>query len=81
MDISMSIDLLAGTSIATACSEAQRIADMLRVSIKFRFNGVECAAVPGGNPVLLAERWGEQLKHPEGLFKFASSKQEAPRGR
>lgn len=65
----LEIDITAGTSIETACADAQRISDILGINVEFKFNGVKCFAGIGGNADLLAERqqW-QQSRKLEGPF-------------
>ena len=53
----LKIEFLAGTDIDSACCEAVRIANMLRVTIDFDFNGIEVMAIPDVCPKELAELW------------------------
>lgn len=65
-----------GTAIGAAATLAQQISNLLGISVKFDFNGVNCLAVPSGNPARLAERQcaeqARKLRAPYDL-KFASS--------
>lgn len=59
----------AGAEIGKVCADAQRIADLLGVTIKFRFNDVLCMAVVGGDAALLAERQqAEQRREKRGAW-------------
>ena len=64
-----------GSEISKTCADAQRIADLLGVTVEFRFNDVLCMAVPGGDAVLLAERQqAEQSSGKARDMRFASSR-------
>jgi hypothetical protein len=58
------LDITAGTSIETACADAQRVSDILGINVEFKFNGVKCFAGIGGNAELLAKRqqWQQSRK-------------------
>jgi len=52
-------------NIQDACREAQRVADLTQTDCEFEFNGVDCVAVPGGNPITLHSRQHDaQNTHP-----------------
>jgi pyruvate-formate lyase-activating enzyme len=46
-------------TIQDACNDAQWLADKTAWNVEFEFNGVDCVAVPGGEPTFLHERWSE----------------------
>ncbi len=52
----LTLDFSAGTSIETACEDAQRVSDILGVNVEFKFNGVKCFAGIGGKADVLAQR-------------------------
>lgn len=56
------IDFTAGTGINRAALDAQRVADILGLTVEFSFNDVECWASPNGDAVLLAERQQEEQR-------------------
>jgi hypothetical protein len=58
-DPKVQLHIAPGCSIAHACLQAQRLANQSDEPVIFEFNGIECVAVPGGNPELLAERQAE----------------------
>lgn len=76
MNAFITIDCTAGSAIDNVAADAQRIADMLGISVDFRFNDVHCVAAPGGNAELLSERQQHQqsrkLERPMD-HRFASS--------
>jgi len=43
-------------TVQDACKEAQRCADLTQTPVEFEFNLVDCVAVPGGCPIILAAR-------------------------
>lgn len=59
---SIDIDIRPGASIDSACIEAQRLADLLQIAVGFKFNSVECVAVPGGDADVLSENWDNELR-------------------
>lgn len=71
----------AGSDIVNVSADAQRIADLLGVTVKFRFNDVLCMAAPGGDGSALASAQQEQqaraLRSPRDQ-RFASSHVFAP---
>lgn len=76
MSTHLTIDCTAGTSIDTMAADAQRIADLLGVSVDFNFNDVHCVAAPGGSAGLLsAEQQRQQSRKLERPMdrRFASS--------
>lgn len=80
MSAFLTIDCTAGTSIENMCADAQRIADLLGISVDFKFNDVHCVAPPGGSASLLADR--QQHQHARKLerpmdHRFASSSERA----
>lgn len=64
----LSIEFEAGDDITVASIIAQRVANILGLSVKFDFNGVTCVASPGGSSEALSERYslevGRDLKGP-----------------
>ena len=71
---SMSIQPAPGADIVRVSADAQRIADMLGITVDFSFNGVKCRAVPGGSAAHLADRQHhEQARTSAPYFKLASS--------
>lgn len=56
------IDFTAGVSIDRASLDAQRVADILGLTVEFSFNDVECWAIPDGDAAMLAERQQEEQK-------------------
>jgi hypothetical protein len=72
----VTIDCTAGSSIDRVSADAQRIADLLGISVDFRFNDVHCVAVPGGSADHLAEEQQRQqsrkLERPMDI-RFARS--------
>lgn len=78
MSAFITLDCTGGSDIRHVSADAQRIADLLGVSVDFRFNDVHCVAAPGGSAEALADRQqAEQarklsLAHPRD-HKFASS--------
>jgi hypothetical protein len=67
----------AGSDIVKVSADAQRIADLLGITIEFRFNDVLCMASPGGDAAALAERQqAEQARKLSGPYdrRFASSR-------
>lgn len=57
----LKLEFLAGTDIDSACVEAVRIANMLRVTADFAFNGVKVMAKPDVCPKELAELWAVEI--------------------
>jgi hypothetical protein len=81
MSAFMTIDCTAGSGIDNVSKDAQRIADMLGISVDFRFNDVHCVATPGGSAEYLAEEQQRQqarkLERPRDI-RFASSRSRHP---
>ena len=50
MNAHLKLEFLAGEDINHACREAIRIANLLRVTVDFDFNGVKVMAKPGACP-------------------------------
>lgn len=74
---SISMDFTAGTSIENAARSAQNVADILNVSVGFKFNDVECWAVPHGDHQKLAQAQQDQQRRPLARprdYRFASSR-------
>lgn len=82
MSAFLKIEIHAGTSIDGASSTAQRVANLLGISVEFDFNAVRCVAVPRGDDILLARRQQfEQGRKLDGPLdsRFASSNPKIPR--
>ncbi|MDE1997980.1 MAG: hypothetical protein KGI52_03520 [Burkholderiales bacterium] len=58
----LKIEFLAGEDIDNACREAVRLANILRVTVDFDFNGVKVMAKPDVDPKELAELWSVEMK-------------------
>ena len=61
--ITMSVEVSFGASINEAASEAQLLADLNQVNVKFEFNGHTMIAKPGINPKILVENYHSKLPH------------------
>ena len=61
MQSHLKLEFLAGTDIDSACLEAARIANLLRVTVDFDFNGVKVMAKPDVCPKELAEVWAVEM--------------------
>lgn len=76
MSAFLTIDCTAGSDIRHIADDAQRIADMLGISVDFRFNDVSCVAAPGGSASRLADaqqvQQSRKLERPYDT-RFASS--------
>ena len=57
----LKLEFMAGGDIDNACLEAVRIANMLRVTVDFDFNGVKVMAMPDVCPKELAELWAVEI--------------------
>lgn len=66
-DFYLRIEAVPGASIEAACEQAQRLADTLRITVTFDFNGVHCMAIVGGEAKALADGYdglaGESRPH------------------
>lgn len=73
---SIEMDVLGGAQIDATAQAAQRIADLLGISVTFSFNDVKCCAAPGGSADTLSERQQQEqarkLQHPSDR-RFARS--------
>jgi len=52
----LTLEVPATTELDEACNRAQLIADAAMLAVEFEFNGVDCVAVPGGDPYVLEQR-------------------------
>lgn len=50
------LEIEPGETIEDACREAQKFSNVTHMPVTFTFNSVDCVAVPGGDPELLAQR-------------------------
>ncbi|OYW50759.1 MAG: hypothetical protein B7Y36_18645 [Novosphingobium sp. 28-62-57] len=72
---SILIEPAPGADISCVSEDAQRIADLLKITVDFPFNGVKCRAVPGGSATQLADRQQrEEARTTAPYFKLASSR-------
>lgn len=62
MKAHLKLEFMAGEDIDNACREAIRIANLLRVTVDFDFNGVMVMAKPGASPLELADDWKRELQ-------------------
>lgn len=62
MKAHLKLEFAAGEDIDNACCEAIRIANLLRVTVDFDFNGVKVMAKPGACPQELSDEWSSVLK-------------------
>ena len=67
MKAHLKLEFAAGEDIGNACCEAIRIANLLRVTVDFDFNGVKVMAKPGACPQELADEWLSVLKSPHQI--------------
>lgn len=67
MNAHLKLEFLAGEDINHACREAIRIANLLRVTVDFDFNGVKVMAKPGACPQELADEWSSVLKSSQQI--------------
>lgn len=82
MSMILLMEAQGATSIETACVDAQRVANMLRIHVKFEFNEVTCVAVPGGSPMMLMmaqQREQARMRTSRWDLKFATSDPKHPR--
>lgn len=80
MGAHVTLDCTAGTSIDTMAADAQRVADLLGITVEFKFNDVHCVASPGGSAErLAAEQQEQQRRKLTGPMdrKFAASRRAA----
>lgn len=80
MGAHITMDCTAGTSIDTMAADAQRVADLLGITVDFKFNDVHCVASPGGSAEsLAAEQQEQQARKLTGPldWKFAASRRTA----
>jgi hypothetical protein len=69
MTFMLVLDAYAGSDIADCAAEATRLANILGVTTRFDFNGVECHALPDGCAESLAKRWHEVVGKPPRVLK------------
>jgi hypothetical protein len=53
----LKLEVEPGETIQDACREAQEIADKTSWNVEFKFNSVDCVAVPGGDENTLHSTW------------------------
>lgn len=53
----INLEAQAGDSITECCEAAQRVANILLVTVQFNFNGVKCFCHPGGTAKGLENKW------------------------
>lgn len=46
--LKITVTPIPGTPVETLAADSQRIADTLGAAVEFRFNGMQCLAMPGG---------------------------------
>lgn len=63
----LKLEFMVGEDIDNACCEAIRIANLLRVTVDFDFNGVKVMAKPGACPQELADEWSSVLKSSQQI--------------
>ena len=56
-DLTVTVEILAGTHIAKAADQMQALCDRLGVSVRAEFNEVVCVAVAGGTAAHLEQRF------------------------
>lgn len=77
----LQLEETAGAHIDRSSEAAQRIADLLGITVEFSFNAVQCMAAPGGSAEQLAKRYDEEVgRKLTGPFdrRFASSRTDLP---
>jgi hypothetical protein len=67
------VEVLGGTDIKVAASEACALANRIGIGVRFEFNEVSCHASPGGEPEALVSNFHEAL-NSKGRFKMAFSR-------
>ena len=60
-NLHLTVEALAGSDISETCREAVSLANHLRLTVDFKFNGVTVMAKPGVDPKALTEAWREAL--------------------
>jgi len=69
-----------GRSVAEACEDAVRLANLLGVTIRFKINGVNCGARPGDDVLLLMANWEVALRsHASMKVAYANPLREVTR--
>jgi hypothetical protein len=76
-NLSIAVEVFAGSSIDHACVELCTLATGLGVVAKAGFNGVTLMALPNGDPAVLARNWGEALKS-DHTHKIATTNPRKP---
>jgi hypothetical protein len=56
-NLSIEVSVYGGIPIERACEDACRLATEWGITVCFKFNGVECMAIPGGDPRTLKLNW------------------------
>lgn len=75
-NLKITVEAFPGSDIPHLCIEMQGLANRLGVNVVTSMNGVKCMAVPGGNPVLLAERQRASQADKFDLINSVSSRPE-----
>lgn len=70
--ISMTVEVLAGTSIEDAASAAVELATRTGVTVRFKFNDVHCSAHPNTSADTLAANWW-RVVNTKSVVKYANS--------
>jgi hypothetical protein len=71
-NLSILVEVSAGTDIETAAEECMRLANKLNVIVDFKFNGVTCMAIPGGDYKNIPINYFE-AQESKSVYKLASS--------
>lgn len=80
MSALLNIEFHAGEEIGNACREAIRIANMLRVTVVFQFNGVTVMAKPGACWIELSELWARALVSKQQIKIVCAQPKQAASG-